>query len=142
MAMEVPLRTINTSFSIKFFTSLLILSFLFLSQLSANESAHEHGVGALSIAIEGNEVEIELKVPGSDAVGFEHAPSSESERQKVKESAKMLRAIENIVTLSTEANCITKEIEVSSYTVYISTEQLLSFDRFEIVRRCLLNLYL
>ena len=109
-----PLHTINTRFSIGFFTSLIILYFIFFSQSGANESAHEHGVGALSLAIEGNDVEIELKVPGSDAVGFEHAPSSDSERQKVNESANTLRAIENIITLSTEANCITKEVEVSS----------------------------
>ena len=43
----------------------------FFTSLQASEPAHEHGVGHLSIAIQGDEVEIELVVPGADAVGFE-----------------------------------------------------------------------
>ena len=83
-------------------------------QLLASERAHEHGVGMLSIAVEGNEVEMELNVPGSDVVGFEHVPSSESERQEVMKGVKTLRAVNGIINLSSEANCRVEEIEVSS----------------------------
>lgn len=90
--------------------------FLFLITLPAysSERAHEHGVGSLSIAVEGNEVEIELIVPGSDVVGFEHLPSSESERQAVIMGAKTLRDDSRIVILSPKAGCRIEDVEISS----------------------------
>ena len=90
--------------------------FLFLITLPAysSERAHEHGVGSLSIAVEGNEVEIELIVPGSDVVGFEHLPSSESERQAVIMGAKTLRDDSGIVILSPKAGCRIEDVEISS----------------------------
>jgi len=42
--------------------------------------AHEHGVGQLSLAVEGNTVEIEITAPGADIVGFEHAAETEADR--------------------------------------------------------------
>ena len=45
--------------------------------------AHEHGHSALDIAFEGNEVSIDLQAPGDDIVGFEYAPSSAEDREKV-----------------------------------------------------------
>ena len=90
--------------------------FLFFITLPAysSERAHEHGVGSLSIAVEGNEVEIELIVPGSDVVGFEHLPSSESERQAVIMGAKTLRDDSGIVILSPKAGCQVEDVEISS----------------------------
>ena len=90
--------------------------FLFLITLPAysSERAHEHGVGSLSIAVEGNEVEIELIVPGSDVVGFEHLPSSESERQAVIMGAKTLRDDSGIVILSPKAGCRIEDVGISS----------------------------
>ena len=97
---------------------LSILAFLALVcwnvPLQASERAHEHGVGTLSIAVEGDEVEIEFNVPGSDVVGFEHIPSSESERQEIMKGVKSLRTVKGIITLSSEAKCRVKDIEVSS----------------------------
>ena len=64
--------------------------------------------------MEGNEVEIELIVPGSDVVGFEHLPSSESERQAVIMGAKTLRDDSGIVILSPKAGCRVEDVEISS----------------------------
>ena len=90
--------------------------FLFFITLPAysSERAHEHGVGSLSIAVEGNEVEIELVVPGADVVGFEHPPSSETERQAVMMGAKTLRDYSGIVILSPKAGCRVEGVEISS----------------------------
>ena len=104
------------SFRMKSIISILVVVALVCWNLplQASERAHEHGVGTLSIAVEGNEVEIELNVPGSDVVGFEHVPTSESERQEVMKGVKTLRAVNGIINLSSEANCRVEEIEVSS----------------------------
>lgn len=42
--------------------------------------AHEHGHGTLNIAVEGSAISLELDVPGSDIVGFEH--DAETPEQK------------------------------------------------------------
>ena len=60
-----------------FLIPMTALAVFLATSLQASERAHEHGVVQLSIAIEGNEVEIELVVPGADAVGFEHAAGTE-----------------------------------------------------------------
>ena len=97
-----------------FFTFSLILLVLFVNSTKASENAHEHGVGALSIAVEGHDVEVELTIPGSDVVGFEHPPSSNQDRQAVIKGVKSLRDIDNILVLSSSAKCRVKDVEVTS----------------------------
>ena len=97
-----------------FFISTLVLSFILATPIEGAESAHEHGVGTLSIAVEGHDVEIELTVPGSDVVGFEHLPSSESERQAVIAGVEILRDVNGIVVLTPKAKCRVEDVEVSS----------------------------
>ena len=97
-----------------FFISTLVLSFILATPIEGAESAHEHGVGTLSIAVEGHDVEIELTVPGSDVVGFEHIPSSESERQAVITGVEILRDVNGIVVLTPKAKCRVEDVEVDS----------------------------
>jgi len=80
----------------------------------AGEAVHEHGVARISIAVEGNEIEIEMIVAGADAVGFEHTASSDNEKQAVVKAAKLLRDVNRIITLSPEADCSADEVEVNS----------------------------
>ncbi|MBD23985.1 MAG: hypothetical protein CMG46_03135 [Candidatus Marinimicrobia bacterium] len=99
-----------------FFYSALTLSpsLLIAQMVEAAEPAHEHGVGRILIASEGKDVEIELSIPGADAVGFEHTASSEDEKMAVAAAAKALRDVDRIITLSSEAMCRAEEIEVVS----------------------------
>jgi Protein of unknown function (DUF2796) len=41
---------------------------------------HEHGHGALNMALDGQSLEIELRVPGADIVGFEHEARSDADK--------------------------------------------------------------
>ena len=93
---------------------LLILSIIFISVVEASERPHQHGIGELSIAVEGQDVEIELIVPGSDVVGFEHSPSSKSEREAVVKGTKTLEDANSIIGLSPEAKCQLEDVEVAS----------------------------
>ncbi|WP_412563211.1 zinc uptake protein ZrgA [Thalassobius sp. MITS945101] len=45
--------------------------------------SHEHGVGALNIAIAGTTVEVEFHAPGADLVGFEYAAETPEDRAAV-----------------------------------------------------------
>ncbi|MGR3802509.1 MAG: zinc uptake protein ZrgA [Marinibacterium profundimaris] len=68
--------------------------------LSAQEhrelGAHEHGVGQLGIAIEDDSIAMELRAPGADIVGFEHAAESDEDRALVTAA---LAALEQPLTL-------------------------------------------
>ncbi len=92
----------------------LVLPLILSITAKAADSAHEHGVARVSIAVEGHEIEIELIVAGADAVGFEHAASSDSEKQMVTKAAKTLRDVNSVITLPPEANCHPEEVKVTS----------------------------
>jgi len=78
----------------------------------AAEGAHEHGVGRLDIAVEGDEVELELTVPGADAVGFEHAPSTDADRHAVEEAKKKFADGPRLFLFPSAAGCRFEEAEV------------------------------
>ena len=96
------------------FTSSIVLSLFLAIPVGTAETAHEHGVAQISIAVEGQNIEIEMIIAGADAVGFEHTASSDSEKQAVKKAAKALRDVNRIITLSPDANCRAGEVEVNS----------------------------
>jgi hypothetical protein len=78
----------------------------------ASEHAHEHGVGTLNIAIEKQDVEIELMLPGSDVVGFEHPPSSDEDRRAVEAAVGKLKSVTHLFSISSAAGCHIEEVEV------------------------------
>jgi len=80
----------------------------------AAERAHEHGVGRLNVGVEGDEVEIELTVPGADAVGFEHAPSTDEDRRAVAAAAQKLKDGGSLFSFPSAAGCRLEEAEVHS----------------------------
>ncbi|NKB22382.1 MAG: DUF2796 domain-containing protein [Alphaproteobacteria bacterium] len=87
------------------FGSTLVWSFNSLTTAVAEEGAHQHGVSHLNIAIEGNHLEMELIVPGSDAVGFEHSPSTTEDRKAVQAAAKNFKDGMQLFVFSAAANC-------------------------------------
>ena len=97
-----------------FLIPMTALAVFLATSLQASERAHEHGVGQLSIAIEGNEVEIELVVPGADAVGFEHAARTDSERKAVVAAAEKLKEAKRLIRLTSGAHCHVEKTEVAS----------------------------
>ena len=92
----------------------MTLAVFLTTSLQASERPHEHGVGQLSIAIEGNEVEIELVVPGADAVGFEHAARTDSERKAIVAAAEKLKEAKRLIRLTSGAHCRVEKTEVGS----------------------------
>ena len=71
--------------------------------------SHEHGVSTLKIAIEGQNVQMELESPANDIVGFEHAPENDKQKAAIESALIQLRNATGVFTPSTEANCIIKE---------------------------------
>ncbi|MEL6239850.1 MAG: DUF2796 domain-containing protein [Pseudomonadota bacterium] len=71
--------------------------------------AHEHGHGALNIALEGNQVAIELEAPGFDIVGFEYAAESDEDKALVEAGLKILSDPTNLFVLPDAAGCSVTE---------------------------------
>jgi hypothetical protein len=53
---------------------------------------HVHGQATVNVAVEGNALEVELSLPGHDAIGFEHPPGNASEKATLDRAGAALRA--------------------------------------------------
>jgi len=61
-----------------------------------HHEAHEHGVAHMNVALEGNELYIELISPAANIVGFEHHPRTQEQKAAVKAAIKKLEAGEKL----------------------------------------------
>lgn len=68
-------------------------------------SAHEHGVGALNIAIDGAAVAMEFHAPGADIVGFEHAAETDKARAAIDAALALLQSPLALFVLPEAAGC-------------------------------------
>ncbi len=75
--------------------------------------AHEHGHGALNIAIEGGSVWMELEVPGADIVGFEHAAVSDDDKASVEVARSVLARPLDIMVFPDAAGCAVESSQVA-----------------------------
>ena len=75
--------------------------------------AHVHGHGTLNIAVEDKKVSMELEVPGTDIVGFEHAASNDEQRTKVEEAKEILQRALDIFALPPAAGCTVASADVA-----------------------------
>lgn len=76
--------------------------------------AHVHGIAALSLALEGNEVEIELDSPAANIVGFEHPPSSADDQAALDKAIATLNDGDSLFRFNDAAGCRMESAEVSS----------------------------
>jgi hypothetical protein len=67
--------------------------------------AHEHGVGQLDIAIDGQQIAMELHAPGADIVGFEYAAESAKDLAAVDTAVAKLSAPLALFVLPEAAGC-------------------------------------
>ena len=67
--------------------------------------AHEHGVGQLNIAFDGQQIAMELHAPGADIVGFEYAAESFEDRAAVDAAVVTLAGPLDLFVLPAAARC-------------------------------------
>ena len=67
--------------------------------------AHEHGVVALNIAIDGTQVSMELEAPGADIVGFEHKATTDAQRAAIDGAIAELSRPMELFVLPASAEC-------------------------------------
>ncbi|RON55819.1 DUF2796 domain-containing protein [Pseudomonas frederiksbergensis] len=86
---------------------------------AANESehgslgAHEHGVGRLNAALDGQTLELELESPAMNLVGFEHVATTDADKAKVAAAKAKLENPLALFNLPKAAGCkvATQELE-------------------------------
>lgn len=78
--------------------------------------AHEHGVGEMTIAVEGSTFVVELHAPGADIVGFEYAASSEADLAAIEAAIETLSAPLDLFVMPEAAGCslVTADAELLS----------------------------
>jgi hypothetical protein len=76
-----------------------------LAEETRQLSSHEHGVGTLNIAFEGNRVEMEFIAPGADIVGFEYAAETAEDRAAIDAAVAKLARPLDLFVLTEEAQC-------------------------------------
>ena len=74
--------------------------------------AHEHGVGALNIAIEGNAISMELEAPGADIVGFEHPAETAQDRNAIEQAIAVLAKPQSLFSFPANAGCVMNRANV------------------------------
>ncbi|EJM21913.1 Protein of unknown function (DUF2796) [Pseudomonas sp. GM18] len=75
--------------------------------------AHEHGVGRLNAALDGQTLELELESPAMNLVGFEHAATTDADKAKVAAVRAQLEKPLTLFNLPKAAGCVvaTQELE-------------------------------
>lgn len=85
------------------------------TSLSAHAQApgkHVHGQAELNIAIESSSIQLMLESPLDNVLGFEHAPRSAAERQKVKDTRQQLAQGNRLFAIDPKAGCDTGKATV------------------------------
>ena len=76
-----------------------------LAQETRQLDSHEHGVGELNIAVDGNTVAMEFHAPGADIVGFEYAAESAEDRNAIDAAVATLARPLELFVLPSAAEC-------------------------------------
>ncbi|ERR1700754_2893416 len=75
---------------------------------------HVHGQASVNISIDADAMEVQVSLPGHDAVGFEHPPGSPQERAAVEKATALLNAAAWLVPVPA-ADCALMSAKVSPH---------------------------
>ena len=90
---------------------------IFAEQNSSSLEAHVHGLSELTIAVEGETIELQLSSPAMNLVGFEHRASSEKEIATVKNVESILRQPQRLFAIAgADCKAIHSHVDSSSLT--------------------------
>ncbi len=88
-----------------FFCAAVVAATPLASETERQLGAHQHGIGALNIAIEETAVLMELRAPGADIVGFEHPAKSEEHRAAIDAAVATLAQPLSLFVVPDAAGC-------------------------------------
>lgn len=78
--------------------------------------AHVHGTAHLAVAVDAQEVVMELEIPLMDLVGFEHKPENETERAAFSQTSQTLSQANQLFKFNDSAACVSTLVLVEMPT--------------------------
>ena len=75
---------------------------------------HEHGVGSLNVALDGQTLELDLDGPSMNLVGFEHVATTDADKAKVASARQQLENPLVLFSLPKAAGCTADAQELKS----------------------------
>ncbi|MES2870885.1 MAG: DUF2796 domain-containing protein [Pseudomonadota bacterium] len=85
--------------------------------------AHEHGVGSLNVALDGQTLELDLDGPSMNLVGFEHIATTDADKAKVAVAQAQLGNPLVLFSLPKSANCAIEAQDLSSPLFEVAPEE-------------------
>ncbi len=79
-----------------------------------HHDAHVHGVANVNIAIDQNIIEVELKSPAINVIGFEHNPQDKEELEHAQQAIKEMENGGNLFIFSPAAKCELVEAKIDT----------------------------
>ncbi|MDB5815924.1 MAG: ABC-type metal ion transport system, periplasmic component/surface adhesin [Rhodocyclales bacterium] len=98
----------------KFLPMYLAVSMSALSTPAWAAEAHVHGLANLEVSIEGNTLSIAMESPLDNLIGFERAPKTPAEINKVRSMAASLRAADKVFVTNSQAACKPVSVKLAS----------------------------
>lgn len=77
-------------------------------------AAHVHGVATLNIALEEQQLELQLDSPAMNLVGFEYHPSSAADKQTVADAERTLKDEQLLFKLTKDAQCALSAVNIDN----------------------------
>jgi len=96
--------------------SLLIMALVSIPVMAVPHSAHVHGVAELDVVVDGLQVQITLESPADNLLGFERAPKSDYEKNKIKDVAAQLQVPANLFALNAQCNSGKPVVTMPNFT--------------------------
>ena len=75
---------------------------------------HEHGAARLDIAVEAGKLSLQLEAPLEALVGFERAPRTDAQRQRVDAAVARLKAADTLFEPDPASGCVLAKVELDS----------------------------
>ncbi|MBF0238419.1 MAG: DUF2796 domain-containing protein [SAR324 cluster bacterium] len=85
------------------------------------QETHEHGIGELNVAMDENQLMIELHTPGMNIVGFEHEPATPEQKDAVRQANQTLENPGKMFELSPKGKC--KVVSAKSELIHSDHEE-------------------
>lgn len=76
--------------------------------------AHQHGVAALEVVVDGNSLTVTLDSPLDNLLGFERGPRTDAERKAVQAMAQRLRNAGTLLVPAAAAQCQLQGVDLAS----------------------------
>ncbi|MCB1623250.1 MAG: DUF2796 domain-containing protein [Pseudomonadales bacterium] len=77
-------------------------------------TAHVHGSVVVNVAIDADRLTIEIDAPAGNVVGFEHAPRSADDRQRLAAAERWLRSGRGAIGVPAAADCRLDSVSLQS----------------------------